>query len=125
MSKQNPDHYTFGDVQVIDITKHLDFPCGNVVKYTARAGRKGGESRLDDLLKAQVYLETAIAMAIDERARDQATTNDDKVAAPPRVCSGCVTHEHCKKYGCQVYDNVIIDEDNSELTRAGVRRVIV
>jgi hypothetical protein len=47
-------------VQVIDITKHLDFMTGNVVKYAARAGRKDGESRLDDLLKARWYIEQAI-----------------------------------------------------------------
>jgi hypothetical protein len=45
---------------VIDITKHLDFMTGNVVKYAARAGRKDGESRLDDLLKARWYIEQAI-----------------------------------------------------------------
>jgi hypothetical protein len=33
---------------------------GNVVKYAARAGRKDGESRLDDLLKARWYIEQAI-----------------------------------------------------------------
>lgn len=55
----NPQHYQFpGGVQVIDITKHLDFLTGNVVKYVARAGRKG--ERLEDLLKAKQYLDWAI-----------------------------------------------------------------
>jgi hypothetical protein len=59
--KTNPNHYQFpGNVQVIDITKHLDFMTGNVVKYAARAGRKDGESRLDDLLKARWYIDQAI-----------------------------------------------------------------
>lgn len=55
----NPSHYDFpGGVQVIDITKHLDFLSGNVVKYVSRAGRKG--DRLTDLLKARKYLDWAI-----------------------------------------------------------------
>ena len=55
----NPTHYDFpGGVQVIDITKHLDFLTGNVVKYVSRAGRKG--DRLTDLLKARKYLDWAI-----------------------------------------------------------------
>jgi hypothetical protein len=72
MSKSNPDHYKFGKVEVIDITKFLDFPLGNVVKYAARAGRKEGESKLDDLYKAKVYLDTAIEMAIESRAASEA-----------------------------------------------------
>jgi len=55
----NPSHYDFpGGVQVIDITKHLDFLAGNVVKYVCRAGRKG--DRMTDLLKAKQYLEWLI-----------------------------------------------------------------
>lgn len=55
----DPQHYDFpGGVQVIDITRHLDFLTGNVVKYVSRAGRKG--SRLEDLLKARKYLDWAV-----------------------------------------------------------------
>lgn len=55
----SPDHYSYpGGVQVIDLTRHMDFLLGNVVKYVARAGRKG--NRLDDLQKAAQYLRWAI-----------------------------------------------------------------
>ena len=55
----NPPHYDFpGGIQVIDITKHLDFLAGNVVKYVCRAGRKG--DKVTDLLKAKQYLEWLI-----------------------------------------------------------------
>lgn len=55
----NPSHYDFpGGVQVIDITKHLDFLRGNAVKYLCRAGRKGDV--LTDLRKALRYVEWAI-----------------------------------------------------------------
>lgn len=51
-----PDHYKHpGGVQVIDIIKHLDFLSGNVIKYVARAGRKG--DKREDLLKAKQYLD--------------------------------------------------------------------
>ncbi len=60
-NKTLPAHYRFpGGAEVINITKHLDFMTGNVVKYAARAGRKDGESKLDDLLKAKWYIDTLI-----------------------------------------------------------------
>ena len=56
----SPDHYAFpGGAEVIDITRHLGFLEGNVIKYVARAGRKS-ENRREDLLKAQVYLRWAL-----------------------------------------------------------------
>lgn len=62
-SKTTPNHYKFPNgVQVIDITRNLDFLSGNVVKYVARAGRKAGESPMDDLLKARWYLNQLIKM---------------------------------------------------------------
>lgn len=61
MSKTSPSHYvTKAGAEVIDITETLDFCRGNVVKYVARAGMKDGETELDDLLKAQWYLERSI-----------------------------------------------------------------
>lgn len=56
-----PAHYQFSNgAQVIDITENLSFSRGNVVKYTARAGRKDGARELEDLLKARFYLEREI-----------------------------------------------------------------
>ena len=66
MSKTNPDHYKLGSGQVIDITEGLDFLSGNVVKYVCRAGRKPGESKMDDLLKASYYLARLINNAAAE-----------------------------------------------------------
>jgi len=62
--KTNPAHYQFpSGIQVIDITQHLDFLTGNVVKYASRAGRKHNESRLEDLHKARWYIDKAIQQA--------------------------------------------------------------
>jgi len=66
-SKTSPKHYQLPNgFQVIDLTKHLGFCEGNVVKYVSRAGNKEGESRLDDLKKASFYLNMLIS---DEKAR--------------------------------------------------------
>ena len=55
----NPKHYDFGNVQPVDISEHLSFNLGNVVKYVSRAGRKG--DALEDLKKAHWYLVREIA----------------------------------------------------------------
>jgi len=56
----HPSHYTFSSIEVIDAIEawQLDFHLGNVVKYIARAGKKG--NRLEDLRKAAWYLNRAI-----------------------------------------------------------------
>lgn len=67
MDKVNhPSHYTWlkelCGIEVIDITRHLDFNLGNVIKYALRAGHKSedGYSDIDktieDLQKAIFYL---------------------------------------------------------------------
>ena len=55
MSKQNPDHYKTALIEVWDHI-HANELCyfkGNILKYVIRAGRKSGETELDDLLKAK------------------------------------------------------------------------
>jgi len=58
----NPSHYKrFPNVEVIQITRHLDFDSGNAVKYICRAGHKEGQDELQDLEKALWYLNDRIA----------------------------------------------------------------
>lgn len=79
--KINPSHYQLPNgFQVIDLTKNLGFCEGNVVKYVSRAGKKGGESRLDDLLKARYYLNQLIA---DEKAKDH--DNSTEITDPAGI----------------------------------------
>ena len=63
-TKYDPSHYQRGKIQVWDFIadQELDFFKGNVVKYVCRAGSKSGESELDDLMKAKVYVEKAIEL---------------------------------------------------------------
>ena len=62
--KHDPQHYQKGNIQVWDFIadQKLDYFKGNVVKYVCRAGSKSGESELDDLMKAKVYVEKAIEL---------------------------------------------------------------
>jgi hypothetical protein len=61
-----PAHYLFDDgVEVIALTEQLNFNCGNIVKYAARAGRKGTPAdAIQDIDKAIWYAQR-------ERARLQ------------------------------------------------------
>ena len=66
----HPSHYNWlkklAGVEVIDITRHLDFDLGNAVKYILRAGRKteeGYDNRsktIEDLKKAVWYINDKI-----------------------------------------------------------------
>ncbi len=65
---EHPQHYTFGAVEVIDAIEawELGYHLGNVVKYVARAARKG--SYTEDLRKARWYLDREIQLAQEQQA---------------------------------------------------------
>lgn len=56
-----PSHYVSGGIETIDFieAKELNFRLANVVKYVSRAGKKS-DNRLQDLMKAQWYLDREI-----------------------------------------------------------------
>ncbi|EOS48282.1 hypothetical protein C810_01372 [Lachnospiraceae bacterium A2] len=58
----HPPHYCFGKNEPVKVIQDwkLSFCLGNVLKYIARAGRKEGNSKLQDLLKAKQYIEFEI-----------------------------------------------------------------
>lgn len=68
----HPSHYTWlkekCGIEVIDITRHLDFCIGNAVKYLLRAGYKSEEGysdkekEIEDLKKAVWYINDKIKM---------------------------------------------------------------
>lgn len=69
-SVNHPQHYTWlkelCGIEVIDITRHLNFCCGNALKYILRAGHKKDasltdtEKQIEDLNKAIWYLKDEI-----------------------------------------------------------------
>lgn len=64
----HPEHYTKGGIEVREFIDswHLDFNSGNVIKYVVRAPYKGTE--LQDLMKAQNYLNHLIELKEKEEA---------------------------------------------------------
>lgn len=66
----HPSHYTWlkdkCGIEVIDITRHLDFCLGNAIKYILRAGHKQDASmselnkEIEDLQKAIFYINDKI-----------------------------------------------------------------
>ena len=81
-SKFNPDHYRYGAIEPWDfiVSQNMDFLTGNVVKYLTRAGHKDNESYLDDLLKAQAYLNKLIKNEVSTgspRPSDQVQVADE------------------------------------------------
>jgi len=56
----NPKHYLShpSGIETIEITEHMNFCLGNVIKYVLRAEYKG--SKLEDLKKAAWYLNREI-----------------------------------------------------------------
>lgn len=72
----HPSHYTWlkekCGVEVIDITRHMDFDLGNVIKYVLRCGHKSEqgmtdlEKEIEDLEKAEFYLKDKIKILKDK-----------------------------------------------------------
>lgn len=72
----HPSHYTWlkekCGVEVIDITRHLDFNKGNAVKYLLRSGYKeeqgysNTQKEIEDLKKAIWYINDKIKMLENE-----------------------------------------------------------
>ena len=146
MSKQNPDHYKLpSGVQLIDVTKHCSFPVGNAMKYIFRAGKKDGESALDDLLKAKWFVDLMIQEAIDAKAKriveaDKQAEACQAAGAPLKPCDGCAASGSCMtekaaQWAAQDLDEALAD-DQIQLhtsvpefidkigTRAGVKTII-
>ena len=74
----HPSHYTWikdkVGIEVIDITRHLDFDLGNAIKYILRAGKKPinksnsnlNVAAIQDLKKAIWYINDKIKMLENE-----------------------------------------------------------
>jgi hypothetical protein len=96
----SPAHYAEGwsnGAEVIDITENLNFNRGNAVKYIARAGKKDPEKELEDLQKAEFYLQREIARLDPSSGYPSEYTNihfnvnsiDDAFAAIERQRQDC------------------------------------
>ena len=64
----HPAHYCDGGIETLDfiLAKKLDFLLGQVCKYISRAGKKDPAKELEDLKKAQFYLNRKIEVMEQE-----------------------------------------------------------
>lgn len=69
-SVNSPSHYTSGGIEAIDYIKAklgtdgcIAYCLGNVIKYVSRAGKKDIQKELEDLKKAQWYLNKAVQLS--------------------------------------------------------------
>lgn len=73
---EHPTHYSYlkklCGIEVIDITRHMDFDMGNAVKYLLRAGHKSEngytnkDKTIEDLKKAIFYINDKIKLLNNE-----------------------------------------------------------
>lgn len=81
----HPSHYTWLKelcrIEVIDIVRHMDFDLGNVIKYVLRSGHKEEadmtllEKQIEDLKKAEFYLNDKITQLQLKSAKEYAKNN--------------------------------------------------
>lgn len=59
----HPSHYTDGNIEVIEYIedKKLGYCLGNAVKYISRAGKKDPAKEIEDLQKADWYINRRIS----------------------------------------------------------------
>lgn len=83
MNKISPNHYQQGSIEVWDfiVDQDLGYLEGNIVKYISRAGKKEGERKLDDLLKAQAYIHKLVITELDNATTS--TRPDDTGCSVP------------------------------------------
>ena len=78
-SVNHPSHYTWlkelCGIEVIDITRHMNFNLGNCIKYVLRAGHKSEEGytekdkTIEDLEKAIFYIKDEIERIKNDKGR--------------------------------------------------------
>ena len=110
MSKTNPQHYRQGSIEPWDfiVSQDLNFLEGNIIKYVTRAGKKDGESRLDDLTKAATYLRKLIETA----SQNESTS--------PRPDGSSDSISQCDGSACRPIQSRY-SEDTTEADFGGVR----
>ena len=81
-SVNHPSHYTAhpSGIECIQITRHMSFNLGNVVKYLWRAGLKDRAPTLQDLKKAAWYLNDEIKQ-MEQQEEAQQRLAGEKIKA--------------------------------------------
>lgn len=79
-SVNHPSHYTSGNIEVIDAIEDwnldTDFYLANCIKYIARAGKKDSTKFIEDLKKAQWYLNRKIQKTLEKKQKRLEALNE-------------------------------------------------
>lgn len=95
-NKTKPQHYNSKSGRdALDVIDDFDmgFAAGNVFKYLVRAGRKPGESSLDDLFKAKEYLQRMIDAVLVVELNDALETLGEE--QPKSDLKGLGAYHNC------------------------------
>ena len=76
----HPDHYNKGGIEVIDFIEawELNFSRGSAVKYICRGGIKDPEREIEDLEKAEWYINREIIRLVNKKRRIENENNKSK-----------------------------------------------
>ena len=101
----HPAHYTDGGIETIDFieSKNLPYHLGNVIKYISRAGKKN--DRIEDLKKAQWYLNRYIKISEDNTKCIKKEKADGDYAVLADV------DKLLSEYTQYLYDHGYLDDD--------------
>ena len=120
MDIYNPDYYRTGKIEVADFIadKNFNFFLGNVVKYVSRAGKKEGNSKIQDLRKALWYLNKEIKCAEKEKSASD-TVADYCISMLRGSCCNKSVDEPTMtddEYAdaCATITNIIFSDDDCE-----------
>lgn len=74
----HPKHYNMGKIEVIEAVEDWGFGegfnRGNAIKYIARAGRKNKETEIEDLKKADWYIQREIKRICGQKGKAEDDT---------------------------------------------------
>ena len=111
----HPSYYTWlkelCGIEVIDITRHMNFNLGNVIKYVLRSGHKSEEGmsdeekKIEDLKKAVFYLNDEINILengiLSYSGDDKCSLNAIKITKDGRMS---VADDGTSISKCQIYN---------------------
>ena len=89
----SPDYYRAMSPEPIDVIEAwgLPFHLAQVIKYVARAGRKGGPEKFaEDLRKARFYLDRAINADVKERSAPPTSDRTPTVSLSPEAVAAAI-----------------------------------
>ncbi|QDP65965.1 MAG: hypothetical protein GOVbin631_26 [Prokaryotic dsDNA virus sp.] len=117
---KNPNHYTSGNVECIEYTRHMDFNHGNAFKYVYRCNHKGTKDQ--DLGKALQYIEfikqdksrVLSSLEVTDEMRDGILSMD--ISENLRGALACICHSSISQRKFGRYDMAMISMAEKNIT---------